>query len=189
MLVICGLPRSGKTSLGKQLSEELHVPFVDLDLYCRNTYLHIYKKPFSCSQIVRTHGERFFRELESFCLTLIHQHYRPSVISLGGGTLLHPKSTSLAKKLGVIIHLEIPFDKYLSVSNKQKMPETLNKLSCKELIIKLKFRNLIFKKLSNLSIAYNHDQTPEKNSQKLIRKLKSLGIIPIKNPEKEKVTI
>ncbi|WP_213357540.1 shikimate kinase [Chlamydiifrater phoenicopteri] len=176
MFVICGLPRIGKTSLGRQLSKKLCLPLVDLDLCCENTYLYIYKKAFSCTQIVQTHQELFFRELETFCLTLVGQHYQPSVISLGGGTLTHAQSIPLVKNLGTLIHIEIPFREYLA-TNSRRLPETLRNSPSNELESHLKSRNFLFKRLADITFSYDLSLSPRENSENLINILKKNSLL------------
>ena len=79
-IILVGYMASGKSTIGKLLSESLHIPFYDLDdLIETNLNLRI-------SEIFEQKGELFFRKkerevLENFLNTTVNY-----VLALGGGT-------------------------------------------------------------------------------------------------------
>ena len=80
-LVLCGFMGSGKSTIGRQLSEKLGMRFIDTDTYIEQ------KEGMTISQIFEEKGEEYFRELElETCREL--SKLRGSIISTGGGTLL-----------------------------------------------------------------------------------------------------
>ena len=79
-IVLCGMPASGKTTLGALIAEKLRRPFIDTDTLIEQEE----KKPIT--QIFEENGEVYFREVEErIVLNALSQ--KGFVISLGGGSL------------------------------------------------------------------------------------------------------
>lgn len=107
MLILCGLPRCGKTTVGQQLASLLSCPFIDTDHLIETAYLAQTGNPLSCKEIFLQHKEPFFRKLEEEQILLL----RPpsfSLIALGGGVLESDRSLEHLKALGFILYLQIP---------------------------------------------------------------------------------
>lgn len=68
----------GKTTVGKQLSERLSIPFVDTDVLIEE------HECMSISQIFEKHGEPYFRMLEREAIFSAKEK-KQSIISVGGG--------------------------------------------------------------------------------------------------------
>ena len=86
-IILMGFKHVGKSVIGKNLSEKLKVPFIDLDHTIEMLYENTYSKKNTCRQIMQKHGEKFFRYLEMNALSETLD-VKPSIISLGGGTPL-----------------------------------------------------------------------------------------------------
>lgn len=71
---------SGKTTIGRILAKELHIPFIDLDEYIES------EQGKSINEIFESNGEIFFRKLEHLYLNKLINEPHQLVISLGGGT-------------------------------------------------------------------------------------------------------
>ena len=89
-LILCGFKRSGKTTYGKLIAQELHRCFIDTD-----------------DLIPCAFGDPVFREFEKRAIFSI-SHIRNSVIATGGGCILDPDNVTLLKKIGKIIYLKVP---------------------------------------------------------------------------------
>jgi shikimate kinase len=78
---LVGLPGSGKTTVGRQLSRRLCLPFVDSD--------HVIESSIGCSirEFFEKEGEVRFRDIEQEVLDGLTQS-TTSVISTGGGAVL-----------------------------------------------------------------------------------------------------
>ena len=75
---------SGKSSIGKLVSKELDLPFIDIDsLIVKNTGMSI-------SEIFEKNGENYFRQLEEK-ITLKCLKTIKNVVSLGGGGFINAK--------------------------------------------------------------------------------------------------
>ena len=79
-IVLIGYMGSGKTTVGKLLSAELNVKFMDLDEYIESRLNE------KIARIFETKGELYFRKKESELLNEILDGDRDLVIAVGGGT-------------------------------------------------------------------------------------------------------
>ena len=71
---------SGKSTIGKRLSNKLNIPFIDLDQFIENQENETVKVIFDKK------GELYFRKVERQALQHLIALESPAVISLGGGT-------------------------------------------------------------------------------------------------------
>ena len=76
-IFLTGYMGAGKTTLGKALARELHIPFIDLDWYIEERFHKTVGELFS------ERGEASFRELEK---NMLHEvgEFEDVVISTGG---------------------------------------------------------------------------------------------------------
>ena len=102
-LYLYGPPGSGKTTLGKLLSERLDLPFLDLDRFIQND------AGMSVKAIFAAEGEEGFRAREKRALREASARDR-SVIALGGGTLLDSDNRACAEETGIVVCLDCPID-------------------------------------------------------------------------------
>lgn len=99
-IILCGFMGSGKSTIGKQLSERLGMRFIDTDTYIEQ------KEGMSISKIFSEKGEEYFRNLElEVCKEL--SGLKATVISTGGGTLLKDENVKAIKKNGVVFLLNV----------------------------------------------------------------------------------
>lgn len=78
-IILIGYMGSGKSTVGKLLSEKLNFEFIDLDAYLQE------KENLTIPQIFETKGEIYFRKKEHFYLKKLLRR-DAVVLSLGGGT-------------------------------------------------------------------------------------------------------
>lgn len=79
-IVLLGYMGCGKSLVGKQLSDKLQVPFVDLDIIIEQTLGK------SIAEVFKESSEVFFRKNEHEILLELLKSEERKVISLGGGT-------------------------------------------------------------------------------------------------------
>ena len=79
-IVLMGYMGSGKSTIGKCISERLHLPFIDLDAYIEQ------KEEVSIKELFSSKGEIYFRLKEGLYLQEILDTKTNYVVSLGGGT-------------------------------------------------------------------------------------------------------
>ena len=98
---LIGFMGSGKTYVGKQLAQELKIPFYDLDEYLEE------KEGKRINEIFETKGETYFRQLERMCLRdfgIIGE----AVIACGGGTPCYFDNLEWINEAGISIYLQTP---------------------------------------------------------------------------------
>jgi shikimate kinase len=93
---------SGKTTLGIKLASVLTMPFVDLDAYIET------EEKQSIADIFEHRGEAVFRKLETKHLESLINEDRPTVISLGGGTICFEGNLERVKQNGTLVYLDVP---------------------------------------------------------------------------------
>ena len=103
-LILCGLPKSGKTTIGKMVAKKLRWNFIDTDRLIEKDYADKTGRLYSCRQIFEHEGESLFRSLEQSQILSLNS--TNSVISLGGGSLDNPKNTDAIKSIGSLIYLK-----------------------------------------------------------------------------------
>ncbi len=98
-IVLCGMPSSGKTTLGKLIAKDLGRNFVDTDLLIEEKTGKFPK------QIILESGEKAFREIESEVIKDI-SIVSGKVIALGGGAVINPNNVKNLKTNGVIVYIK-----------------------------------------------------------------------------------
>jgi len=104
LIYLYGAPASGKTTLARRLAARLGYDFVDLDEAI------VHRKGRSIPEIFAADGEAGFRDIESAELAIVGtlSAKKPTVIALGGGTLLSEANRAFCEKTGTILCLEAP---------------------------------------------------------------------------------
>ena len=97
-VVLCGFMATGKSSVGKKLSELLGYEFVDLDAAIEA------EEGVSIARIFAERGEPAFRELESRMVERI-MNRTSLVVSTGGGTVVNPRNLANLKNRGFVVAL------------------------------------------------------------------------------------
>jgi len=104
--MLCGLPMSGKTTVGKILAQQLNFHFVDIDQLIEKAYAAKMGKTLSCRQIFLQEGERIFREVEKQQIVSLIGAEK-TVISLGGGSLTDQSNINTLQLIGPLIYLKV----------------------------------------------------------------------------------
>lgn len=89
--------------MGRQLAEELSMPFVDLDSEIER------RSGRSCAQWFAESGEEAFRKTETEVLESVLSG-EPVVLALGGGTVHHGDNLKIAKANAQLVWLDLPLD-------------------------------------------------------------------------------
>ena len=98
-VVLEGMPSSGKSSIGIELSKRLNKTFIDTDLLIEEK---TGKKP---SEIICESGESTFREIESEVVKQASKN-NSCIIALGGGVPLREENRKALKQNGIIVYIK-----------------------------------------------------------------------------------
>lgn len=98
-IILIGMPSSGKTTIGKILSEKLNKTLVDTD------ELIVNKIGMSIAEYMKTHTEKEFRDVESKCVKEAAK-MSSVVIATGGGAILRSENVKALKQNGKLYFLK-----------------------------------------------------------------------------------
>ena len=98
LLVLVGLPGSGKSTVGRQLARRLGLPFTDTD--------HAIEQRIGCSirEFFEREGEAAFRDIEEAVIDEL-THADSGVLATGGGAVLRPANRGHLRAGGQVIYL------------------------------------------------------------------------------------
>ena len=94
-IYLIGMMGSGKSTVGKTLSEKMNKPFIDLDSEIEN------RTGKNISEIFDTDGEEQFRKMETKQL----KQYSESIVACGGGIILKDENREFINGNGATILL------------------------------------------------------------------------------------
>lgn len=134
-LILSGMPRCGKSTLGKAVAEKLGHTLVDIDQEMER----IHGLP--TRQLYTQLGETAFRRKEHQVIAKLAP-LEPTVIVLGGGSLLLEENIRILKTLGTIIYLKISYE--LLLERIRHDPLTFMKDIQKDLEVLIKTRCPIY---------------------------------------------
>jgi shikimate kinase len=117
-ITLCGMPGSGKSTVGKHLAERLKCAFVDLDAFIEANESR------SISDIFQKDGEPAFREMEMRYLSLLLRQ-EPAIIALGGGALSSEKLFELVVQKSDLIYLDASMPTLVARLSKERMNRPL----------------------------------------------------------------
>ncbi|WP_029462680.1 shikimate kinase [Serpentinimonas barnesii] len=98
MIILIGLPGSGKSTVGRLLARRLQLPFVDSD--------SAIEQRLGCSirEFFEREGEARFRDEEQALIDELTQA-APCVLSTGGGAVLRPANRQCLRERGRVFYL------------------------------------------------------------------------------------
>lgn len=96
-IYLTGFMGSGKTTVGKELSERIGVPVVDTDEFI------VKEEQRSITEIFETDGEKYFREAETKALRSLPTE--DVIVTTGGGIILKKENRDYMKINGIVLFL------------------------------------------------------------------------------------
>ncbi len=99
-----GMMGSGKTTIGKRVSELLDLPVVDSDAVL------IERHGMSISEMFSDHGEDWFRLRERDVIAELAASPIRSVISIGGGAIMNPSTQHVLRDRAFVVLLNASID-------------------------------------------------------------------------------
>lgn len=100
-IYIIGMPNSGKTTIGKMVSLDLNIRFIDLDEYIEENTKSSISELFCF-------GEEYFRKVETAYLKEVSK-LKDSMVSTGGGIVIKDENLNILRK-GVVIFIDRPIE-------------------------------------------------------------------------------
>lgn len=97
-VVLTGFMCTGKTSVGKRLSERLNFEYIDTDELIET------KTGLKITEIFSRYGEDYFRDIESEVVKEVSM-LDNKVISTGGGVVLRKENMQNLRRNGIIVNL------------------------------------------------------------------------------------
>ena len=95
-VVFVGPMAAGKTSLGRRVAKELHIPFVDTDAVFVRAHGPI-------AEFFAAHGEPEFRRIEAEIIREELERDGPRIVALGGGAVVTPETRELLGSYPVVL--------------------------------------------------------------------------------------
>ena len=156
-IVLIGMMGSGKSSIGKILSNKLNLEFIDIDEKIEK------KENKTISDIFKNNGENYFRKIEED-LSINYLKLQNKIISLGGGGYINLKIRKQCLANCISVWLNWKHEALINrIKNSKKRPLAI-KLNSSEIIKLIIERSKIYN-LSDYKIncdKLNKDQIVEK---------------------------
>ena len=147
-LFIIGPMASGKSLLGRKLSEYLDLPYIDTDKEIE------LRAGAEISWIFEKEGEKGFRDRESAVLKESSE-LESFIISTGGGAILRNENREIMRSRGKVIYLETPIEIQLSRTLNDKTRPLIENVDKKEVFSALsKERTPIYEELSDIKVPF-----------------------------------
>lgn len=131
-IVITGPKCSGKSRIGRLLSQSVSLPFFETDELIEQLFKKEKGKTLSCRAICSEYGEVFFRDYERRVIKQISE-YDFCIISTGGSTLLNKESRELLRGNSILVLLYASSSVLLERFYKKDMPSFLKDKNSRDL--------------------------------------------------------
>ncbi|MFW9802630.1 MAG: shikimate kinase [Candidatus Thorarchaeota archaeon] len=116
---LIGFMGTGKTTIGRALANSLRRDFIDTDSLIEE------RVGKSISRIFSEDGELFFRDIEAQIVKEVCG-YRSSVLALGGGAILNPKSAIIVKRSSAVVLLRSSVETIISRTSSNRLRPLLD---------------------------------------------------------------
>ncbi len=166
-IILIGLRGSGKTTVGKLLSERLSYSFLDMDIEIQKQLGK------DIARIVSEHGWGFFREKEHDILHSLS--LSRTVFSTGGGVILDPRNREWIQHNGWVVWLDVsPETSWERIRNDNSRPPLItNQDSLQEIKIVHAEREPLYRGISHWKIS-TRAKTPEEIAHAIYTAYRSL---------------
>jgi len=130
-IILVGMPGSGKSTVGKQLSSRLNLPLIDLDTEIERAAGQEIKTIFA------EKGEDYFRALESQTLQRVLSSNDAFILATGGGAPCFHNGMEIINQHGISIFLDVPTDELVARVVSDNSRPLLAAADKEELLLKL----------------------------------------------------
>lgn len=157
-IVLIGMPGCGKSTLGRLLSIESKLKFIDLDEY-------VVEKNSMTIEEMFNKGEEFFRDMETKAVEEASKGCGV-IISTGGGVVKREANIKILRKNGFIIFIDRSIEKIIETLDSSKRP--LLKDNVEKIYSLYSERYELYKQYSDAIIFNNREIEEALNNIKLI---------------------
>lgn len=162
---LCGMMGSGKSTIGKQLAEDLEVPFTDLDELIEES------EKMTIPEIFNQKGEKRFREIEKQQIVKIAGSV-DGVVALGGGSLQNQQIIDHLKLYGWLVYIDASQVEILNrLSDTTGRPMLENSVELEQRISTLFDQRMQFYEQAHFSIQ-TEKKSVEQVTTEIVKKLK-----------------
>ena len=163
-VILCGFMGCGKSTIGTLLAEKLNFSFVDSDKVIEQ------RENMSVSEIFATHGEEYFRAVETAVINDLCKQ-NSQIIATGGGAVLNPSNANTLRNNGTVFFFDVTPETVLERLKDDTSRPLLQKEN-KETAVRelMDTRRPIYIKHSHHTI--NANRTPKAVSEEIIQILK-----------------
>ncbi len=116
-IVLCGMPSSGKTTVGKEIAKVFGKKFIDTD------DVVVEKRKESISDIFEKYGEGEFRKEERLAIEELSKE-NGLVIATGGGAMLDENNVRALRRNGVILFLDRSLENLVATADRPLSSDT-----------------------------------------------------------------
>ncbi len=149
-IILCGFMGSGKTTLGKRLSEHFGMELLDTDSEI------VKRENRSIADLFSSDGEAYFRQLETELIKELTGREN-LVISLGGGLAVQEQNHPYLKAAGKVILLDCGIEETLNrIMGDGSRPLTKN--GKQDIIDRYNFRKPIYEEVADIIIDSSEDE-------------------------------
>ncbi|WP_343190277.1 shikimate kinase AroK [Buchnera aphidicola (Mollitrichosiphum nigrofasciatum)] len=148
-IFLVGPMGAGKSTIGKQLSKQLHMEFFDSDSEIEK------RTGADISWVFDLEGEKGFRKREKKIIDELTQR-KGIILATGGGSILSCKIRNFLSSRGVVIYLKTTIDKQILRTQKDKKRPLLQvkTSSVKTVLEKLKnLRGPLYKQIADITLS------------------------------------
>lgn len=167
-ITLIGMMGSGKTTLGKILSEKTNISAIDIDELIEQN------ENSTITDIFKTQGEEYFRKIEAKTIKELINSTNPQILSLGGGAFENVQTRELLLNNSVVIYLETTPVEILN-----RIQKTNNRPLLKNNMTIEKINEIITKRKDNYNLAHHKILTDGKTPSKIAEEI--LGALEWKN--------
>ncbi len=166
-IVLLGYMASGKSIIAKKLAKKTTTNFIDLDVYIEK------KEGLKISEIFKTKGEIYFREVETSCLKDILNRKNEIILAVGGGTPCYANNMQIILESSISIYLKAStntiYNRILLEKNKRPLVREISNEKLKEFIAKHIFERSSFYNNANITILVDNKSIYEITSEILLQ--------------------
>lgn len=177
-IILIGMKGSGKTTVGRLLSNKLMINFIELDKEIEKNYEIGNREKLSPREIYKKFGDKYFRDLENKTLKMLMKNLvkieNNFILSTGGGSILSEENRKLFKQLGIVIYLNVEEKNILERIVKNGMPAFFkSSANPKKLLHEiLDKRKLFYEETASITLNIKQD-TPQDIVKIIIERIKN----------------